>query len=104
MDFKILANWEGKKKFSLKKEKIYVMPAGATHIRVYAGELCFGVSWDGNVGKTKRGKFFKIPGMLPGGIRVNAVNFPAYCRNESGDHYGEPKFFGPPITPARIIP
>ena len=104
MDFRILADMEGRKKFFLKKEKIYLIPAKATHIHIYSGKLCFGISLNGGSSKTKRGKFFEIPKMLPGGVRVSAVNFSKYHHDKSGNHYGEPEFFGGPVIPKKIVP
>lgn len=103
MDFGVIVS-EGKKKLDLKDDRVFKIPVGATHIHVYSGKVCFGKSK--TLGRTfcskKGGRFFKIPEFLPGSVPVVAVSFPVFRRNSSGFYYGEPEFFGPPITSYKI--
>jgi hypothetical protein len=92
MDFRIIGDGNNKKKFELELDRKYEIPVKATHIHVRAGKLCFGICSHNRNKITNRGKFFKIPKMLPGGTKVSMVSFPAYYYAKSGHNYGEPEF------------
>ncbi|KKR20469.1 MAG: hypothetical protein UT48_C0017G0011 [Parcubacteria group bacterium GW2011_GWE2_39_37] len=63
----------------------YEIPSLATHIRLFAGKVSFGISDRHGDLKTARGKFFQIP---PG---MKRVSFPEYI-NDGNHIYGRPQF------------
>lgn len=115
MNFAILADEEGKKKFELDSRGVYVKPAGANCIMVYAGKVAFGktVFTDDfklvgtNIGaiyfkKARTGRrFFKLPTALE--KEEIEVSFPEYIIDKHGHNYGTPVFMEIPLVPCGLL-
>jgi len=105
MDFRILSNGEGQKKFELFSKEVYTKPSGANCIHVRAGKICFGKisfrekNWkllDTNIGaiffkQTQKSRFFKLPTSSLEKKEIG-VSFPEYYYNKHGHNYGRPEF------------
>lgn len=115
MDFRILGNNEGQKKFELYPKGVYVKPAGANCILVRAGKVAFGkivfddgfLPIDTDIGaiffkKARTGsRFFKLPTAL-GKIEIQ-VSFPEYYYDDRGHNYGAPEFGDIPLVTSSLL-
>lgn len=88
MNFHILggSTKHGAQKTDFVRGRHYLVPEGATHIRIFSSEICFGVCDDKRpFVKTGKGNFYKIPREEMNGKKIMAVSF--------GDPIGR-KFYG----------